>query len=120
MSNTQQHRPLVNANGSNGVPIAGSTTGVVVHTTDASTAANGGPRLDEISLWVNNPDETDQTCVVTVDGTALTFIVPADSTVQVLENYPLRAAAAGTGATITLTGAVDFTQPRAYGYFTRN
>lgn len=118
MSNTQQHRPITNASGSNGEPIlCGAAT--VVHTTDASTAVNGGPYLDEITLWLNNAHTAAQIASVTIGGVQLDFTIPAGTSLKVLDEVPLRGAAAGTGATVTVGNVTQAADLTAYGYITR-
>lgn len=114
MTQIREHRPL-GGNTASGLPVAvpnGST--VTLHTLDGTSAQNGGPYIDELSLWVSNGSGGALNLTLTVGGgTPIVTAVAAGALVQVLDKIPFRSSGASVLAQGNGAGLV------AWGYFVR-
>jgi heme A synthase len=107
-----QKRPL---GGGTGAPVAIAAGGTTVHTFDATTTANGGPYMDEVSLFVNNPTAGAlNVTVVVLGGATIVFALAARTTGQIFTEQPFRL----SGGTIICSEATAALV--AWGWFTRS
>ncbi|NJN63467.1 MAG: hypothetical protein HC882_00385 [Acidobacteria bacterium] len=85
-----QLRPLTRCE----VPLPIVANPTIVHDFDTLSAEQGGPKIDLVSLWLNNPtaNAINDVSVLVGDGTAVVVDVAASATVQVFASVPFRSA----------------------------
>jgi heme A synthase len=109
-----QKRPI---GGGTGAPIAIAIAGTVVHTLDASAVKNGGPYMDEVTLFLHNITAFAAVATVAVTGgSSILVTVAARSILLVLDEEPYRL----SGGTITVSGGGQGSDFVAWGWFTRS
>lgn len=114
-----QRRPLTRCE----VPLAIAADPTIVHDFDALNEDNGGPKIDEVTLFINNPTNgaINDVQVIVGDGVApigvIVVDVPASSTLQVFDQVAFRCSLAQNDRTIRIgangNGLV------VWGWFTR-
>lgn len=110
-----QRRPLTQCE----VPLAIAANPTIVHLFDTLSADNGGPKIDEVTLYLNNPTNAaiNDVQILVGNGTAVVVDVPASSTLQIFDQVAFRSALTQTDRNIRIgangAGLV------AFGWFTR-
>lgn len=111
----QAHRPL--SGSPTGAPQLLPSGGATLHTTDATSSAQGGPFLQWVTLWVVNDHTAAQNAAFIINGVTIEVTVAAGAIVKVFDNQPFRSQTAGTGLTITGGNSSELGNMHAFGYY---
>jgi hypothetical protein len=103
-----QKRPLTGMISSNVAaprPVA-VAPGTTLHTLDNSSTANGGPYVDMVTLWVNNPTGGALDLTITIGGgTAILVAIASKTTVKVLDEEVFQNAPSASAVVINGIGS---------------
>jgi len=117
-----QKRPLsgmVLASGA-AVPVAVGVAVKVLHTFGSVATQQGGPFVDQVSVWLNNFDNAPHDVVLAFGGptpSALgTFTIPAQTTIQALFDVPFASARDAAATTLTAVTSIN-NRVAAWGWF---